>query len=108
MVNILSFDGGPGPLLQLRILRKLVDDQPQLLDEVDLFAGTSDGALVGLYLAHALQNRNGRSVAQIVDDCIDFTRAYSAACNTGVLGLARRKTVRPPKARTNATWRNAK
>jgi hypothetical protein len=89
MLNILSFDGGPGPFLQIRLLLELVKREPRVLDEVDLFAGTSNGALVALYLAHARHQRRGRSAETIVKDCIEFTRRYSRAFNTGFLGMAR-------------------
>lgn len=75
MLKILTFDGGPGPLLHIRVLKRLEARKPGFLHEVDLFAGTSDGGLMSLYLAKALTE--GKSSAEAIDGCIKFSDDYS-------------------------------
>src|SRR5688500_20280883 len=60
--RIITFDGGGvrGSLMAT-LVKRLVDQFPNLLDEVDLFAGTSTGSVVALTLA------SGRSTATLVD-----------------------------------------
>lgn len=51
--RILSFDGGGiRGLLSAMILNALTKDYPWILDQTDLFAGTSTGGLIALSLAH--------------------------------------------------------
>jgi patatin-like phospholipase/acyl hydrolase len=50
--RILSIDGGGiRGVLTARILERLLEDQPDLLQKVDLFAGTSTGGLLALGFA---------------------------------------------------------
>jgi len=60
--RIITFDGGGvrGSLMAT-LVKRLVDQFPNLLDEVDLFAGTSTGSVVALTLA------SGRSADTLVD-----------------------------------------
>ena len=44
-LKILSLDGGTRPLITCHLLRRLLDQQPGLLEDVDVFAGTSAGAV---------------------------------------------------------------
>ncbi|WP_437840128.1 patatin-like phospholipase family protein [Sorangium sp. So ce1153] len=92
MVNILSMDGGPGPLIQLDILleleRRRSDNEPSFLGQVDLFAGSSDGALMSLYLAQALTTEieagNHEVTAcrarEIINGCIAFSEELASVC----------------------------
>jgi hypothetical protein len=50
-LRILSFDGASAAALQIRLLLDFERRCPGLLRSVDLFAGTSDGAFIALYLA---------------------------------------------------------
>lgn len=53
--NIISFDGGGiKGILSLILLRRLQTQVPSLLEDVDLFAGTSTGGIIALGLAHGL------------------------------------------------------
>jgi len=60
--RIMTFDGGGvrGSLMAT-LVKRLVDQFPNLLDQVDLFAGTSTGSVVALTLA------SGRSANTLVD-----------------------------------------
>lgn len=60
--RIITFDGGGvrGSLMAT-LVKRLVDQFPNLLDEVELFAGTSTGSVVALTLA------SGRSADTLVD-----------------------------------------
>ena len=61
--RIISFDGGGiKGSLSTRILKKLYLDNPTLLKNTDLFAGTSTGALIALSLAFGL---NGEEIDDI-------------------------------------------
>ncbi len=92
MLKILSLDGGPGPLMQLRVIQRLqqeLDDagRGSFLDEADLFAGTSDGGLMSLYFAKALteadeareRGETPKSATEIIDGCIGFANEYAKA-----------------------------
>lgn len=60
--RILSCDGGGvRGIISVRLLQRLLKTQPDLLDRVDLFAGTSTGAIIGVGLA------NGMTIDQIFD-----------------------------------------
>lgn len=51
--KIIAFDGGGVKgALSARILKRICEKYPSLLDEVDLFAGTSTGSLIALSLAY--------------------------------------------------------
>ncbi|WP_225413423.1 patatin-like phospholipase family protein [Stigmatella hybrida] len=76
-MRILAFDGGPSSLITLRVLREIEVMFPGFLERTRMFSGTSLGAFVSLYLAHALtlKQRKGDtspSSVQIIDDCIEF------------------------------------
>ena len=52
--KILSFDGGGiKGALSTRLILRICQKYPQLLDDIDLFAGTSTGALIALSLAYS-------------------------------------------------------
>jgi hypothetical protein len=76
-MRIISFDGGPSSLITLRVLRDIEAKFPGFLERTRMFSGTSLGAFVSLYLAHALtlKKRKGDtspSCVDILDDCIEF------------------------------------
>lgn len=51
--RIISFDGGGiRGAFSARILKRLIDQYPTLLDQTDMFAGTSTGAIIALGLAY--------------------------------------------------------
>ena len=88
-LRVLSLDGGPSPLVLIRVLRRVEARYPGFLSRVNLFNGTSDGALIGLYLAKALEE--GRSGADAIDGCIAYVEEYArAVCpdKTGMLRFA--------------------
>ena len=52
--KILSFDGGGiKGALSTRIILRLTQKYPTLLEDIDLFAGTSTGSIIALYLAYS-------------------------------------------------------
>ena len=52
---IMSFDGGGiRGYLSILILRKLLKENPDILDKIDLFAGTSTGGIIALGLAYGI------------------------------------------------------
>lgn len=56
--RIISFDGGGiRGSLSTTILRRLVQSNPKLLEETNLFAGTSTGALIALSLASGVSSK---------------------------------------------------
>lgn len=76
--NILSIDGGPAGLLQIHLLRKLERAVPGFLAATDIFAGTSNGSIVGLFLASRLPADADEAVRlspAILDDAIAFSDA---------------------------------
>ena len=55
MYRVLTFDGGGiCGILSLVVLRRLIDERPNLLAEVDLFAGASTGGIISLGLADGI------------------------------------------------------
>lgn len=53
--RILSFDGGGiKGALSTRLLKRLFEDNPDLIKKTNLFAGTSTGALISLLLAYGI------------------------------------------------------
>ncbi|GGC48639.1 patatin-like phospholipase family protein [Chelatococcus reniformis] len=64
-VKILSLDGGTRPLLACTLVKRLLAADPHLLDDVDIFAGTSAGAITAALIAAAPTVAEGidRSIA---------------------------------------------
>ncbi len=93
MTRILSLDGGPGPLMELRVIAELERlfsseaNRGSFIDQVDLFAGTSNGGLMSLFLAKELTERDARLSAgaaartnsEILEACMRFSDTYAAA-----------------------------
>ncbi len=91
MLKILSLDGGPGPLMQIRVIERLEErflkEDKSFIEQVDLFAGTSDGGLMGLYFAKELSQRRrdlaagraAKTTLEIVRACEEFSNRYAAA-----------------------------
>ena len=53
--KILSFDGGGVKgALSIEILKRIIIKHPNFLDDIDLFAGTSTGAIISAFLAKGL------------------------------------------------------
>ncbi len=91
MLKILSLDGGPGPLMEIRVIERLEEnflkEGKSFLEQVDLFAGTSDGGLMGLFFAKELSQRRrdleagraAKTTLEIVRACEEFSNRYAAA-----------------------------
>lgn len=69
-VKILSLDGGVRPLLCCTLLKRLMEAAPGLLDDVDIFAGTSAGAVTSGAIAAA------PTVEEGVDRAIELWRRW--------------------------------
>jgi Patatin-like phospholipase len=102
MTRVLSLDGGPGPLMELRVIAELERlfateaHRGSFLDRVDLFAGTSNGGLMSLFLAKELTTRDARlragetarTTSEILEACMRFSDTYAAALAPGTRHLA--------------------
>src|SRR5215467_14107525 len=89
LFQIMTFDGGGirGALVAA-LLRRLQGRYPDLLNNVDLFAGTSTGSAIALTLAH------GKSVA-------DLQQFYSTQNMKFVFGKSRWNFIRPKHSNEN-------
>jgi patatin-like phospholipase/acyl hydrolase len=84
--RILSMDGGPSGPTYARCLREVERLRPGFLSTVDLFTGTSDGAVFALSFAR--QPRGERNLDTILD-AIEFNNSLFVAMTPSKLGLAR-------------------
>ncbi|MGZ6125433.1 MAG: patatin-like phospholipase family protein [Myxococcales bacterium] len=97
LTQILSLDGGPGPLAHLYVLEhletQLARQGRSVIENVDVFAGTSDGALVSLFLAWELsakrRQQTKRTPLQIVQAAIAFSNEYVTAMGAQTKALAK-------------------
>jgi|GEM_PF-3561025 len=85
--KILAFDGGPSPVVSLRVLKKLEARFPGFLERVDLLAGTSHGGIISLKLATLLTN--GVPAARAIDECIDFDNEFLRSFRMSPVNLLR-------------------
>jgi patatin-like phospholipase/acyl hydrolase len=79
-LKVITFDGGPSPLVTIRVLLKLEDwllkhGKGSFIERADMFVGTSDGGLMSLLLAHSLSK--GESGISALQRCISFSRNIS-------------------------------
>ncbi len=93
MEKILCLDGGPGPLMELRIIERLQrlferdGEGGGFLEQATVFAGTSNGGLMALYLAKNLTEqdadraagRTPKSTSEIIAGCMRFSDEYAAS-----------------------------
>ncbi len=85
--RVLTMDGGPSPLLQIRLLAEIERRHPGFLERTDMFAGTSDGSLITLFLAAQLAR--GKSAPRIFEEAIEFANGIVRALDATWCGLAR-------------------
>lgn len=85
--RIFTFDGGPASLVTLRVMRTMAEEIPDLLTNVDLFAGVSEGSYAALYLA--LQTSRGKSAVETIDECIRFLDEFTCAAHASCFGTLR-------------------
>lgn len=90
--RILCLDGAQGPVLQLRLMRRIEERYPGFLDRVDVFAGTSEGGFISLYLAKKLSE--GVPAATAIEGAIAFTNEALEAFWVGPRQLARLASLR--------------
>jgi hypothetical protein len=99
--RIVAFDGGPSGLTQLHMLARLVKAHPgnhDLLARADLFAGTSFGALIALWLA-ARSDAELANGPALMDDLIARMTVVFNAYGAGAAGLLRLTISRPAVSR---------
>jgi hypothetical protein len=76
--RVISFDGGPSPMVTLRILQKIEHWYTQkyggksFIKQANMFAGTSDGGLMSLFMANALRKDPELSGMKLLEKCIEF------------------------------------
>ncbi|MEO7327094.1 MAG: patatin-like phospholipase family protein [Minicystis sp.] len=87
-LRILSFDGGTSAAIQVRVLRQLEHDVPGVLRRATMFAGSSDGSLVALFLALVVKDRT-KTGLEILDEAIAFSNATVPALHVSLLDLTR-------------------
>lgn len=85
-MRILSFDGAVAANVQVRVLAFLERDVPGFLRRSDMFAGTSDGTLVSLYLANRLRDPSANAL-DVIDGAIQFTNDMIPAMRTTLVGF---------------------
>ena len=78
LYRILAIDGGPAAPVQIRMMRRLEQAYPGFLASTHQFAGTSDGALIALFLASRLP-RDPETAKRISLDVLDDAIAFSDA-----------------------------
>ncbi|ADO67832.1 patatin-like phospholipase family protein [Stigmatella aurantiaca] len=93
-MRIISFDGGPSALITLRVLRQLEARFPGFVERAQMFSGTSTGAFVSLYLAHALSLRQRQGVQapgclDIIDGCIAFNERMTRQFKVKAINILR-------------------
>lgn len=89
--NILSLDGGPAGLLQMRMLRKLEEAVPGFLAATDVFVGTSFGSMMMLFLASRLPADRDEAIRlspAILDDAIEFSNHVIIAMQPTLVSAA--------------------
>lgn len=89
--NILSLDGGPAGILQVRMLRKLEDAVPGFLAATDVFVGTSFGSMMMLFLASRMPEDRAQArklSPAILDDAIQFSNQIIFAMQPTPLSAA--------------------
>ncbi len=63
--NILAFDGGGlKGALSISILERIVKEYPNLLNNINMFGGTSTGSLIALGLAYGVSPKEIKSFTQ--------------------------------------------
>ena len=88
--RILSFDGAAAAALQIRLLYHCENARPGFVAKTDLFAGTSDGALMALYLAQNIKGGDGG--LEVISKAIDFSNQLAPTFHLNPLSVLRLAT----------------
>lgn len=88
--RILSFDGAAAAALQIRLLYHCENARPGFIAKTDVFAGTSDGALMALYLAQNIKNVDGS--LEVIGKAIDFSNQIAPTFQLNPLSVLKLAT----------------
>ncbi len=89
--NILALDGGGRPMLMISMLEELERRCPGFLDNVDLFAGTSAGAVTAAFIAAGKTPRHGLQRAKefwMTPQNFEVNMARALVALTGVVSFS--------------------
>ncbi|NJI80239.1 patatin [Clostridioides difficile] len=76
--NILTFDGGGlRGALSIAILERMVNQYPNLLDNINMFGGTSTGSLIALGLAYGVSPKDIKELYSIENSKHIFSKSYA-------------------------------
>ncbi|NMS88860.1 patatin [Clostridioides difficile] len=76
--NILTFDGGGlRGALSIAILERMVNEYPNLLDNINMFGGTSTGSLIALGLAYGVSPKDIKEFYSIENSKHIFNKSYA-------------------------------
>ena len=84
--RILSLDGGPSAALTIRLFRTIEMRYPGFLASADVFAGTSDGSFMALYLASRLNDDTEHNL-RVLDGAIELSNDILRVLNIKLLGF---------------------
>ncbi len=76
--NILAFDGGGlKGALSISILERIVKEYPNLLNNINMFGGTSTGSLIALGLAYGVSPKEIKELYSIENSKYIFNKSYA-------------------------------
>ena len=76
--NILAFDGcGLKGALSISILERIVKEYPNLLNNINMFGGTSTGSLIALGLAYGVSPKEIKELYSIENSKYIFNKSYA-------------------------------
>ncbi len=84
-LRVLTIDGGPAALVQVHLLRRMQEEVPGFLEQTEMFAGTSDGAFLSLFLASRLAR--GVSGMRALEEAKHFMRRVLEALHATPCGM---------------------
>lgn len=84
--RILSLDGGPSAALTIRLFRTIEMRCPGFLASADVFAGTSDGSFMALYLASRLNDDTEHNL-RVLDGAIQLSNDILRVLNIKLIGF---------------------
>jgi hypothetical protein len=86
--RILALDGGPSSAIYVHLIKKIEQQRPGFLAKINLFAGTSDGSLIAMYLAAHLGDDDAANLA-VAERVVGFFCEVLQALRPTTIGMAR-------------------